>query len=250
MDIIPIFLYFVTVIFLENQQVFQIIKNMSMKSIIHLGASGAVGTEVLKELQNNNKISKYTLLGRRTLEVFDERISQKQISIFDANSYEKFIAGHDVAICTLGVGQPTKISKEEFIKIDKQAVIDFAIACKNNGVKHFQLLASVGIDSTSSSFYLKQKGILVDALKALQFDRLSIFMPSMILTPTNRYGIAQAITLKVWPLMDVLFVGKASKYKGIKVEQLGCSIANNSFTIGKGYEELLWSDFMNLNTTN
>ena len=68
------------------------------------------------------------------------------------------------AICTLGVGQPSKMSKEEFLKIDKQAVLDFAVSCKNNGIKHFQLLASVSINANSSSFYLRSKGELVEWL--------------------------------------------------------------------------------------
>lgn len=217
-----------------------------MISIIHLGASGAVGTEVLMGLQKNKNIFKYTLLGRRELEVADKRIVQKSISIFDTTSYEKFINGHEVAICTLGVGQPSKISKDEFIKIDKQAVIDFALICKKQGVNHFQLLASVGVNPKSSSFYLRTKGELVEVLKDLQFERLSVFMPSMILTPTNRYGFLQGITLKFWPILEKLFMGKASKYKGVKVADLGTAIGNNSFVKYKGVEYLEWNDIMNL----
>ena len=34
-----------------------------------------------------------------------------------------YLGGHNVAICTLGVGEPSKVSKkEEFVKIDKTAV--------------------------------------------------------------------------------------------------------------------------------
>jgi hypothetical protein len=36
------------------------------------------------------------------------------------------------------------MSKEDFVKIDKNAVLDFAIACKNEGVSQFSLLSSVG----------------------------------------------------------------------------------------------------------
>jgi uncharacterized protein YbjT (DUF2867 family) len=218
-----------------------------MISIIHLGASGAVGTEVLKVVQCEKKVSKYTVLGRRVLENVFDSVIQKKISLFEPNSYEEYIAGHDTAICTLGVGEPSKISKEEFIKIDKQAVIDFATSCKKNGVKHFQLLASVSIDAKSSSFYLRTKGQLVEALKELNFERLSVFMPSMIITPINRYGALQGITLKVWPILDKIFIGKASKYKGVSVELLGRAMAKNSFTKQRGVSYLVWEDFINLN---
>lgn len=221
-----------------------------MISVIHLGASGAVGTEVLKSLQDNVDVSKYTLLGRRLLKDVPSNVAQKEISIFDVGSYEHTIEGHEIAICTLGVGEPSKISKDQFVRIDKQAVVEFAKECKKHGVKHFQLLASVGIDAKSSSFYLRTKGELVDALKGLNFEKLSIFMPSMILTPTNRYGFTQGLTLTLWPMLDKLFFGTASKYKGIKVEDLGASIAKNCFTPNRGIEYLQWSDFMELKTTS
>ena len=151
--------------------------------------------------------------------------------------------GHTTAICTLGVGQPTKASKEEFIKIDKIAVLNFATECKKVGVKHFELLASVGINAKSSSYYLRTKGELVEALKALDFDRLSIFQPSMILTPTNRYGIGQAIILKIWPLLKPFFIGSLRKYKGIPVNVLGQAMAKNILKEGEAYEVLQWDQF-------
>jgi hypothetical protein len=57
-------------------------------------------------------------------------VHQHEINIFDAATYESFIKNVSVGICTLGVGQPSIKSKEEFLKIDKQAVLDFAQICK------------------------------------------------------------------------------------------------------------------------
>ena len=78
------------------------------------------------------------------------------------------------------------MSKAEFVHIDKDVVIAFATICKQNSVRHFELLGAVGTDSKSRSFYLRIKGELEEALVALNFERLSLFQPSMILTPTNR----------------------------------------------------------------
>ncbi|WP_372755861.1 hypothetical protein [Labilibaculum sp.] len=60
----------------------------------------------------------------------------------------------------------------------------------------------------------------------------------MILTPTNRYGIAQAITLKVWPILKPLFIGGLRKYRGVPVNVLGQAMAKNIFNEGEGYEIL------------
>lgn len=214
------------------------------QSIVMLGASGAVGTAALNSLLSLKNIQQLTLLGRNPIpNVNADFVKQYKINIHEPKSYLDYLPGHRSAICTLGVGEPSKISKEEFIKIDKTAVLNFAIACKIAGVKHFELLASVGIHAESRFFYLRAKGELVEALKDLNFDRLSIFQPSMILTPTNRYGLSQAITLKVWPYLNPLLIGGLRKYRGIPVDVLGQAMANNIFNNGKGYEILQWDQF-------
>jgi len=220
------------------------IKNTRSIAVVIMGATGAVGGETLKELLKFSHIEQLTLLGRRTLPaIANSFVKQYAIDVFNPDTYKKFIAGHSVAICTLGVGEPSKTSKENFVKIDKLAVLDFAKVCKEEGVAHFELLASVGINSKSSSFYLRTKGELVDALIALNFERLSIFKPSMILTPSNRYGLSQAIILRVWPWLKPILFGRLHKYRGVKVEKLGKAIAINIVNEKTGYEELEWDDF-------
>jgi uncharacterized protein YbjT (DUF2867 family) len=218
--------------------------NFDKLAVVMLGASGAVGTETLQKLLTLPNIERLTLLGRTPISgITSGIVQQHKIDVFNAASYADLLAGHQVAICTLGVGQPSKMGKEEFIKIDKTAVLDFAKACKKADVAHFQLLASVGISAKSSSFYLKTKGELVDELIALNFEQLSIFQPSMILTPTNRYGFGQAVTLFVWPLLTPLLIGGWRKYRGIPVDVLGKAIAINALSKNKGVERLEWDEF-------
>lgn len=212
-----------------------------------LGATGAVGSHVARTLETIQHIERLTLLGRRPLSnVSSDSIYQHNIDIFNTDTYLELLPGHQAAICTLGVGQPSKVSKEDFVKIDKLAVLDFASACKEAGVRHFELLASIGISLNSSSFYLRTKAELVHELKELGFERLSIFQPSMILTPTNRYGLSQAITLCLWPLLKPILLGKLRKYRGIRVDQLGRAIAVNILRDKSGVEMLSWDDFVEL----
>lgn len=216
----------------------------SKKSVVMLGATGAVGGYVTETLLKMPEIETLTLLGRRSISDLNSTIVKQQVvDILNPKSYVDYLHGHQVAICTLGVGQPSKISKEDFLRIDKLAVLDFAKECKIAGIAHFELLASVGIEAKSSSFYLRTKGELVEELKALNFDRLSIFQPSMILTSNNRYGFSQGVLLKIWPLLKIFLIGGLRKYRGIKVEKLGEAIAKNIFTIRHGEEYLVWDDF-------
>ena len=218
-----------------------------MKSIIFLGATGAVGNQALLALLPMSNVEKITTLGRRKIDGIEQtKLEQYNIDIHQPDSYKEYLPNHDTAFCTLGVGQPSKVSREDFRKVDYTAVLEFAKACKAAGVDHFQLLASVGIDPNAKNYYIKSKGQLVEELKKLNFKRLSIFMPSMILTPENRYGLMQGLTLVLWPILNPIFFGSMKKYRGIKVENLGMAMAKNIETTGEGYEELTWIDFMKL----
>ena len=217
--------------------------NLTNHSVVMLGATGAVGGYVLQELKTNSKVKQLTLLGRKIIpSVKDSHIQQEVISIFDSSSYKAYLPNQQIAICTLGVGQPSKISKEDFLRIDKLVVIDFAKECKKAGIRHFELLGAVGSNSNSSSLYFRTKGELVNELKDLNFERLSIFQPSLIQTPTNRYGFSQAIALFVFPYLKPILMGGLRKYRGIPVEQLGKAIAVNIFNNNEGFETLHWDE--------
>lgn len=164
--------------------------------VVMLGASGAVGHEVVESLCARSAVAKLTLLNWRPLSdvsggVFDQHV----VDVMNPPTYKHLLRGHQCAICTLGVGQPSAVSDAEFVRVDKDAVIGSARACNEAGIAHFELLSSIGADARSRLLYLRTKGNLCDALVALSFERLSLFHQSMILTPTNRYGIVRGLTL-------------------------------------------------------
>lgn len=212
-----------------------------------MGATGAVGGEALKDMLSLPSVERISSLGRREVDsIRSPQLQQHLVDVTDPESYQSFLLGHDAAVCTLGVGQPSKVSKEVFLRIDKDAVFDFASGCREAGITHFSLLASVGINAKSRSFYLRSKGELVEAIGKMGFERFSVFQPSMILTPENRYDWVQGVMLKVWPLLHPILAGDWKKYRGVKVEVLGAAIARNLLSPGKGEERLEWEDFQRL----
>lgn len=214
--------------------------------VVMLGASGAVGGHALAQGLALPDVAQVTSLGRRNLPQLHPKLVQKTVDVFDPTTYAPHLPGHQAAICTFGVGEPSKVSREEFLRVDKTAVLEFATACKAAGVKHFSLLSSVGVSPRSRSYFLRSKGELEDGLRWLEFDRLSLFHPSMILTPINRYGLSQGIILKVWPWLTPVLRGSLRKYRGVEVAKLGAAMARNVVRGGEGEEVLEWDGIMGL----
>jgi uncharacterized protein YbjT (DUF2867 family) len=218
-----------------------------IRAALVLGATGAVGGALLDALLASSVWSKVTTFGRRPARPEGHaKLSEHLIDVARPENYETFLAGHDTAFCTLGVGEPSRMSKEEFRRIDYQYVLDFAQACRRQGVKHFLLLGAVGANAHSRVFYLRVKGELEEAIASLGFESVRFFRPSMILTPVNRYGLSQAIVLKVWPRLGFLLAGRLRKYRGIRVEELGRAMAREAERARIGVQALHWDEFKQL----
>jgi uncharacterized protein YbjT (DUF2867 family) len=219
----------------------------SPRTIVMTGATGAVGGICARALAAMPEVARLTLIGRRAAEgVTGAAVVQRVADVTQAAAYPPLVAGHDTAVCTLGVGQPSKVSREEFLRIDKDAALAFATACRAAGAQHFSLLCSVGANARSGNFYLRAKGELEEELVALAFPRLSLFEPSVILTPTNRYGFSQGLLLAAMPALNPLLVGGLRKYRGIRVETLGRAIAQNVMRPGEGVERLTYDAITSL----
>jgi uncharacterized protein YbjT (DUF2867 family) len=225
---------------------------MKKQQVLLFGATGAVGGEIFKTLLSLPQVGKVTVLGRRKAEVPPSlnrpgKLVQKIVDLDKTTSFAKSLKGRTHAICALGVGQPSKMAREEFVRIDRDLVLAIARACRKAGVKNFALLSAMGANSQSSFFYPKVKGQLEDGLRDLKFERLRLFRPSMILTPTNRYDWLQGFLLWLWPLLNPFLVGPLTKARGIRVEALGKAVALGGVTDDEpGVKILHWTDFNSL----
>ena len=219
-----------------------------------LGATGAVGRNGLAEALRSPAFERVTTLGRRTADVAQGevppgKLAQHVVDLEAPGSYRALLAGQTAAVCTLGVGQPSKSTREEVWKVEIDYVMTFAAACRDAGVRHFSLMTSVGANARSTFYYARLKGTQEDRVKALGFERTSIFRPSMMVTPQNRYGAVQAVFLAVWPKLDWLFAGSLRRFRAVRVDDLGRAIAMNAARDAPpGVEVYEWDGFRRILT--
>ena len=232
-----------------------------------LGGTGAVGGEVLKALCRSGEWLSVTTLGRRPLDfsappwkgLATNKVRQEIVDVLDPASYESLLAGHTHAhthaFCAFGIGRPTQVPRAEYLKVDIEAPRRFAEACSRQGVGHFTLMTAVGSNPRSSIFYVRTKGELEAAVAALPFRRVSLFRPSTLVTPQNRYGLGQGILLTLTPLIDACLHGSWKRFRGIRIEDLGLAMVRNAEAdpgavsdakLLERLERLEWPDFMRL----
>ncbi|GJE98561.1 NAD(P)-binding protein [Phanerochaete sordida] len=194
-----------------------------------LGATGATGKHLLKEVVSSEHFSKVSEWGRSVTapaklpEAGKEKLEQKTID-FDNLDVPTFKQGNwDVIFITLGTTRAKAGSAEAFERIDREYVLNAARAAKSDDPTRKQRLVYVssgGSNPTSMFLYPKSKGLTEQALATLGYDDLIIFHPGLLMDserPERRImeNIAEPI---------IGFLGRFSNKLGIPVETVARSI--------------------------
>ena len=182
-----------------------------MKAAI-AGATGLIGTQLLKLLDRSRSIDKVEVFSRKPIRGLSKK-SWYHIIDFDKLPESGPKRNIDVAFCCLGTTMKQAGSKEAFRLVDQVYVFNFAKWALDHGAQHFLLVSSMGANPRSSVFYNKVKGEVEDEISSLDFYSTSIFRPSLLLgnRKQKRGGeqFAQKLSRVINPLIP-------AKYKGIE----------------------------------
>ncbi|WP_336366048.1 hypothetical protein [Marinobacter sp. C2H3] len=148
-----------------------------MKLMI-LGATGAVGSQVLNQARNDSRFEAIVAPTRRPLA--DAGQVHNPVIPFDLPLPPADWWPVDVVICCLGTTLKQAGSKQAFYRVDHDLVIACAERARAAGASVFVLNSSLGANENSRSFYLKTKGEVESAVARLGFTRVVLARPSLI----------------------------------------------------------------------
>ena len=160
---------------------------MPQRTALIAGATGLVGSLCLKQLLDDPAYAQVISISRRPASESHPKLVQKLVD-FDNLSQLAPIAAND-AFCAMGTTNAKAGSQETYRKIDfgySKAFAEFALA---GGAQQFALVSSVGANARSRAFYLRTKGELEEAVKALHLpfrEHLSAELPDGLAHRTTR----------------------------------------------------------------
>lgn len=187
---------------------------MAYKAII-AGASGLIGSNLLKILLNKPEYDEVLVLVRKELPVQHKKLVQLIINFDELPQYASAITGHAVFSC-LGTTKAQTPDKSTYRKIDHDYPLQLAQLAKQNGVKHFHLVSAIGANENSSMFYLKLKGELETSLRHVGLDVLHIYQPSMLIGDRDKTRFAEKVIGGLFKVIDPLLAGSLKKYQSIQ----------------------------------
>ena len=157
-----------------------------MKALI-IGATGATGKDLVTLLLNDNAYTEVHCFVRKPISITHPKLHAHVVNFETPEAWADLLHG-DVAFSCLGTTLAQAGSKEAQWRVDYDYQWQFAERCRQNGVSTFVLVSAAGAKAQSKLFYNRMKGALEEAVKKLNFPRLLIFQPSILIRSNNDRG--------------------------------------------------------------
>ncbi|KAG1747956.1 uncharacterized protein EDB91DRAFT_1334795 [Suillus paluster] len=157
------------------------------KTALILGATGATGRNLLRELLTSNQWSKVGEYGRRVTPEADlpsnrGKLEQKTIDFENLDAAGLKDGRWDVVFVTLGTTRAKAGSAEMFEKIDREHVVSACKAAKSDDPTHQQrvvYLSSSAANSSSPFLYTRSKGLTELGIARIGYADTIVFRPGL-----------------------------------------------------------------------
>jgi uncharacterized protein YbjT (DUF2867 family) len=213
---------------------------MNKKQVLLLGATGLVGSNVLRELLASNLVGNVTVLVRKPLAISNSKLIQVVTDFTDLSALDS-IGPVDALFCCIGTTRKKTPDLVQYKAIDYGITMEVARRAKQLGCQQIHLISSVGANAKSSNFYLKIKGETEEGIQTLGFETCLIYRPSMLIGARNESRPTEKIGQILTPVFDFFTFG--GNYHSIRASELAKCMVSQVERSTAGNQILYYRDF-------
>ncbi|NOI58809.1 NAD(P)H-binding protein [Vibrio coralliilyticus] len=184
------------------------------------GATGLIGTELIKQMLEEDPVTRIYALSRRELPFFHPKLEVLQNKQLQVQKWEADKPSPKYGFICLGTTIKQAGSKQGLERVDYELVCDVAQTMKVLGVTHLAVVSSYGASVRSLSHYLRCKGKMEMAIERLGFEHITFVRPGPLVglrdTPRTDEAIVQVVLKSLRPLM----FGKLAKLIPIQASEV------------------------------
>jgi len=129
----------------------------------------------------------------------------------------------DSFICCLGTTLRKAGSREAFLAVDRDLVLRMAVIARTLGARHAVMVSSVGASAQSGNFYLRVKGEAERAVSGLDFDRVDLLRPGLLLGERAEARPGETFARMLAPVTNALLVGSLRRFRGIHAHDVAAA---------------------------
>ena len=183
---------------------------MKKSHALVIGATGATGRELVNKLLLDDDFSQVTIFVRNAPTINHKKLKIHEIEFKELEKYKDIIKG-DILFSALGTTKKDAGRKEQQYEIDYTYQYEFAKIAAENEVAIYSLVSSVGANAKSFFFYPKIKGALEEAVKRLDFKKIDIFQPPMLIRQPDLVRDGEKSGIKILNKLNKIGILKSQK---------------------------------------
>lgn len=189
------------------------------KTALVFGSSGLVGSALVHWLESSEEYDRVLLFLRNPLRNSQGKTEVVPVDFDQLERIAPKIMGDEV-FCCLGTTIRKAGSQAAFRKVDAEYPAKIALIARQNGVKGFYVVSSLGASADSRNFYLRTKGEMEQAVIQAQFPEYGIFRPSLLLGSRKEFRFGEKLAQGTMPLFNWMLAGRFRKYRGIRASDV------------------------------
>jgi uncharacterized protein YbjT (DUF2867 family) len=197
------------------------------------GATGLVGSHMLKLLLADKHWDRVVSVGRRTTPERHDKLEQRVVDLGAVEALADLAHADDV-FCCLGTTIKQAGSQDAFRRVDHDFVVGVARAGLRARATQFLLVSAIGADPASRVFYSRVKGETEADVRKLPYRAIQIFRPSLLLGERSDFRLGERVARVVAPLMALVLFGPLRRYRPIQAADVARAMVNIAHEAPRG----------------
>lgn len=193
---------------------------ITKKTAFVFGSSGLVGKNLIKLLLENPNYEKVIFFTRKPLVIVHAKAQEFAMEKYMEFDFSETDPENVHVFCCIGTTIRKAGTKEEFYKTDHDIPVQIATWAREKKINTFIVISSIGAMAGSGNFYLKTKGEMEESLKSLQFPKLYIVRPSLILGTRDEFRLGEELGKMVGGFLSYFMFGGLKKYRAIEAKKV------------------------------
>ncbi|MFB2119204.1 NAD(P)H-binding protein [Parapedobacter sp. 2B3] len=211
------------------------------KSAILFGATGLIGSQLLRELLDCSAYAAVTVVVRRDTGIRHPKLNQlvaDHRSLADIKG--QLVADH--VFCCVGTTRKKTPDLNEYYRIDHDYPVAAAQYTKDNGATAFLLVSAVGANPASANFYLRMKGETERDIIRLGFERAHVFRPSLLMGNRSENRGLESLAQVLFKVINPLLINRLSKYRAVSATWVSKALCHVALSGDQGVHTYHWAD--------
>lgn len=193
------------------------------KQALVLGATGLVGTELVKQLAEDADYASVTVLVRKPMAFRHPKVKEILTDYEKLETYREAFRT-DAVYCCLGTTIKTAGSKTAFRRVDLDYPVQAAGLAREEGVRWFAVISALGASESSLYFYNRTKGEMERRLRDTGLPSLYLFRPSLLLGDRKEQRTVESAAAALSRALPFLWAGPMRRYKPVQAAAVAAAM--------------------------